>query len=508
MALSGANDSSIIQTNEPFVEPNMTPEEQISQCIVHATEPIENIPPLLSQELASIGRAVAFVCETTVGSSTEFLVYEGLISMVTADCITLLHTMRFTKEEFEAHRAAINQHEEFQPKDDAFHNMEYHASDGSVAMISSNPVPDAAVAHPFTAPSVIPDADFHKVREKCSMGPIPCMTFSRRNIYDVHFSLNPPSSFYSLFADPEKRLRDMQYLRMFVRRYLVHTSQGNNPGGIPLKAFILCRCNCSSVTDTLLETVGTEEVANLTHADAKMNHERSRSHRRRGDLGMIDGEDPLRLMLISTGITRITTAIAMLIGCLSVFTLAFALLFIYGLGLPRLLYLYINKTWQFFFMGGWLCIPVALLGWYHASVMSPPLISQFYYTLPRAIVSCLALAICVFSVVKLVSRATPSTLANYYYTEAADSDKCALFDQYQCSGWTSPDLELIVGKCGQTTYYAVSCKAVAVMKINTILVPIIAAYIILSMFLLADLASMGAMYYYIRKIDQHVARFR
>jgi hypothetical protein len=62
-----------------------------------------------------------------------------------------------------------------------------------------------------------------------TIGPLPFVTFQRKSVRAVRFGRDPRSSFYSLFQSSEKEMIDVQYLRMFARRYLVHTSQDNNP---------------------------------------------------------------------------------------------------------------------------------------------------------------------------------------------------------------------------------------------------------------------------------------
>ncbi|KAI5687864.1 hypothetical protein MNV84_06205 [Leishmania braziliensis] len=100
-----------------------------------------------------------------------------------------------------------------------------------------------------------------------SIGPIPYVTFLRKSIHNVAFGRDPRSSFYSLFKDPARHTRDMQVLRMFVRRYLVHTSQGNNPRQVLLYAFLSVRCAWPDVDRELVNRVALEELPTLLKAD-------------------------------------------------------------------------------------------------------------------------------------------------------------------------------------------------------------------------------------------------
>nr|CCM17848.1 hypothetical protein, conserved [Leishmania guyanensis] len=109
-----------------------------------------------------------------------------------------------------------------------------------------------------------------------SIGPIPYVTFLRKNIHNVEFGRDPCSSFYSLFKDPARHIRDMQVLRMFVRRYLVHTSQGNNPRQVLLYAFLSVRCAWPDVDRELVNRVALEELPTLLKADCAIEKERRR----------------------------------------------------------------------------------------------------------------------------------------------------------------------------------------------------------------------------------------
>nr|CAJ2478219.1 unnamed protein product [Leishmania braziliensis] len=109
-----------------------------------------------------------------------------------------------------------------------------------------------------------------------SIGAIPYVTFLRRNIYNVAFGRDPRSSFYSLFKDPARHIRDMQVLRMFVRRYLVHTSQGNNPRQVLLYAYLSARCAWPDVDRELVNRVALEELPTLLKADCAIEKEKKR----------------------------------------------------------------------------------------------------------------------------------------------------------------------------------------------------------------------------------------
>ncbi|KAG5471956.1 hypothetical protein CUR178_02621 [Leishmania enriettii] len=106
-----------------------------------------------------------------------------------------------------------------------------------------------------------------------SCGPIPYVTFLRKSIHEVEFGRDPRSSFYSLFQDPAKHIGDMQYLRMFVRRYLVHTSEGNNPRQVPLYAYLSARCAWPNIDRELVKELVQEELVGLLKTDRAIEKE-------------------------------------------------------------------------------------------------------------------------------------------------------------------------------------------------------------------------------------------
>lgn len=123
----------------------------------------------------------------------------------------------------------------------------------------------------------------------------PFMTFSRKKIHNVQYGIDPPSTFYTLLHSSGNSFIEMQCLRLFVRRYLVLTSQGCNPHQIPLQSFILRCCNYSHIDDTLLLRLAKEELINLLEVQAEIERLAASILPRRmahsGGLGGIEQQD-------------------------------------------------------------------------------------------------------------------------------------------------------------------------------------------------------------------------
>lgn len=104
------------------------------------------------------------------------------------------------------------------------------------------------------------------------LGPFPFATFSRKEIHKIFFTEPENDGNYPspLFSCSENRMRDMNYLRMFVRRYLVYSSLGRNPSQISLKAYASRLLSCPSIDEVLLQKVAKEELEYLLTVDKEL----------------------------------------------------------------------------------------------------------------------------------------------------------------------------------------------------------------------------------------------
>jgi hypothetical protein len=104
------------------------------------------------------------------------------------------------------------------------------------------------------------------------MAAIPFATFNRRRIRQVEFADEKPHHIrFGRLAQPLQHFSDMQMLRMFVRRYLVHTSQGNNTNKLSLRAFLTARLQWTE-TDArpVLQDIAAEELRLLVQVDKEI----------------------------------------------------------------------------------------------------------------------------------------------------------------------------------------------------------------------------------------------
>lgn len=491
--------------SEPFNEPEMGIDEKIERCVFDTEKPMENAPPLYAKELGSIGRCITFT-GTTTADEMEFqpMVYKGLLCMITNNAITLLHVTRFTPSDFEAYEAAHAGSKA--PDENSLEGGSRSPSQSNRTSAVSRMVPDGGdVVNPLMPEVVVSEASRREVKSCCTMGPIPCLTFSRMQIRHVRFAANPPSSFYSLFCIPEKRSLDLQFLRMFVRRYIVHTCQNDNPNGITLKHFVQKRCNWVNIDRQLLERVAKEELRYLLEEDEKIISDKTQGERGAGDVGISDVE-PGRLVLLYTGIPRYTSSIASFIAILAIFGSLYFCFTAFLMGNPTFIVTYTDKFWFSVFRGFICCIPSIILSTFHASKMSPPLESQLSISIARVLMIVIGILFSIWSIISLFHYSKSSTMENYYVELGLSNEKCNLFSRFRCSGWATLDPEL--SNLCEVPLYNVTCDMRVVLKISTIIVPIICTYACACVLLLADSMCLVAALYYIRQIDLHRVRLR
>eukprot|EP00796_Vickermania_ingenoplastis_P011036 gene11036-7670_t len=513
--------------------------EEAAKCVCDVTRPMDNLPPLHAQELATIGRNVIFTASSSVATDHAEMMYSGLISFIGSNCITLLHCHRFVPSDRELYLQNCSASEKQNVEEDnAFQDMAGEAVD--VLDLDNSRIAresysfDAEVSPPPSANIDAPDGhrridastqislnglgeesrtpppgEASKVRELYTMGPLPVVSFNRTKIHDVKFAMNPPASFYSIFSDPEKRLMDMQYLRMFVRRYLVHTSQGNNPGGIPLQEFVAVRANCPTIEAALLEKVAKEELMALVKADAKMESDNTALLQRRpGDLGTIDfNGDWMRRLMVETGIPRWTAFFGSSLAGAAIGSIVVTIICVYvPFGMPGLAYGYIKRKLNALWLVPLLSIPTGLLSVHHSAVMCPPLFRQRELSLLRACFSASSIVLCVVAWVVLVSTRSRSTLQDYYNYGATDTEKCIFFASQQCSGLREPDPMFALASCGLNVaeWYDPTrvCEPRLLDSMSGIFWGLFPSFFLLLAYLVVDFILLIAMVVTIRRIDQ------
>ncbi|CAD2214898.1 hypothetical protein ADEAN_000235100 [Angomonas deanei] len=244
---------------------------------------------------------------------------KGLVNNITKDTVVLMHAFRYTKEEYErltqlatsGREAAAG--EEGKPSSSSIGRAIQQAVELRNKKTLA-PIPDDTGDLLRRGNSGVADDtgdnDYTVTRsaitsENKSIGPLPYATFARNGIDQVEFSDDPKGEFYSLFTNPDKKLFDQQCLRMFVRRYIVHTSQHNNANNVSLSDFISSRCACGPLDPALLREVAEEEVQLLVRVDTAMKELKQRRHHNDTERSILAYRAPLG-MFQATGILYLT----------------------------------------------------------------------------------------------------------------------------------------------------------------------------------------------------------
>eukprot|EP00658_Telonema_sp_P-2_P080921 TRINITY_DN8154_c0_g2_i1.p1 TRINITY_DN8154_c0_g2~~TRINITY_DN8154_c0_g2_i1.p1 ORF type:complete len:100 (-),score=24.65 TRINITY_DN8154_c0_g2_i1:31-330(-) len=89
---------------------------------------------------------------------------------------------------------------------------------------------------------------------------------------------------------------------MFTRRYIIHTSMGNNPTKITLRGFVASRAPWPNPNDTLLLEIAKEELETVMQVENDI-HNRNGGRGNAGaggvNLSLIHISEPTRLLSIS-----------------------------------------------------------------------------------------------------------------------------------------------------------------------------------------------------------------
>ncbi|KAG5496911.1 hypothetical protein GH5_01419 [Leishmania sp. Ghana 2012 LV757] len=272
-----------------------------------------------------------------------------------------------------------------------------------------------------------------------SCGPIPYVTFSRKSIHEVEFGRDPRSSFYSLFQDPAKHIGDMQYLRMFVRRYLVHTSEGNNPRQVPLYAYLSARCAWPNLDRELVKELVQEELVGLLKTDRAIEKEMMMqllqpSFRERM---MLQYQAPTGIFS-STGILYLThiPQSSFLAGALVLFlTLLFAASLGAVLGISRdaILALFVRKSVPYFVVSlvMWTLTGLAILS--HAIAAHIPLSKNVVRLGARITLTLASIGCCLMTLFVIMGNLQKKALYDLMVEHQKDL-LCSFYERHTCTG--------------------------------------------------------------------------
>ncbi|KAG5471301.1 hypothetical protein LSCM1_01378 [Leishmania martiniquensis] len=273
-----------------------------------------------------------------------------------------------------------------------------------------------------------------------SFGPIPYVTFLRKSIHEVEFGRDPRSSFYSLFQDPAKHIGDMQHLRMFVRRYLVHTSEGNNPRQVPLYAYLSARCAWPSVDRELVSRLVHEELVGLLKTDRAIEEEKKRTRIR--EQQRVQAVRQYRApsgLFSSTGILYLTS-IPQSSFWAGVVVLFFNLLFggclglLLGLSLDAIVVSFVIKLRGLFIasLTVWTMSGVAIIA--HAVAVHVPLYDNIARIVVRIALTLASIGCCIITILVLTSNLQDDALYGLM-VDHQEGHLCSFYERHLCTGF-------------------------------------------------------------------------
>ncbi|KPA73834.1 hypothetical protein ABB37_09478 [Leptomonas pyrrhocoris] len=317
-----------------------------------------------------------------------------------------------------------------------------------------------------------------------SAGPLPYVSFLRKSIHDVRFGRDPRSSFYALFQDPSRKLLDMQYLRMFVRRYIVHTSENNNPRQVPMYAFVTVRGACPELGHELANQTVREELPGLIKADRAIERDKKRNRNRevRRELAIQEYRAPPGLFS-NTGILYLThTPQSTFLSAVVVvfFTIIFAVFLAVVLAVvaDSLIVSYLSQVMRYFIasMCVWMLTGVAI--GLHAINMHIPLRDDLRLMVTRAVLMLGGVACAVMTLVMLLGRLVNPTLYSFLALRANDL-LCGFYAAHQCSGFTTSCADLyytdsnLCGTCPPSLNYSTVCYYELWSQLQVVIVPLL-----------------------------------
>lgn len=457
------------------------------------------LPDIRPQELRIIGRVVSFTAEIDSCGQRRSCAFKGWVSHITKETVTLLDVVRFD-DVSELSNATRTIEQELLDFPIVLHEV----SDGPAPIMPSSSQPEGALATPSVS----------NVRR---LGRLPYVTFPRKKIRSVKFETDVPLRAPTRLPDTEPFLskelspawfpHDAQKVRMFVRRYIIHTAQNNNGQRLSLVSFLETRLGVVSLDRDLLNHFVVEEMHDLMSIDADITSRTAqvqqanelRAQQAQQQVAANMGRAPIA-RLHATGIVSRTTyiaigefacAVGLLLYSASVFTTTevdFLLDFMRG------------AITMCVIAGAVLVITsistaVSVVGIASLPLSTCKMVWRTFTTLAGLGITSATVALlvrCMFKYIQLDG----TTLFNFYLDRVATqrNDVCDLFKQYSCSGWvrlcdSTSSSSTWAKECPSphcTTSFGMTCKADVEHKVRNNLLPLLAMVCAAALFVFLD----------------------
>lgn len=285
----------------------------VNRMVIHDDKAVENLPRLQFSDHQLVGSFVGFhACIKDPSEVNRVECFTALVKDINASCITFMEVRRFSRSDWYTHRGTWYISVEEGVEDDTEgttspltsisavgvqRHIEFIGVDGQRSVIhgggaagsSSAALPRESVegyTNPFWA-DIVPGEIERELEDRMRTPPpspsssagvlqrraprrdlrsamlYPYMTIQRQRILKIEVGHNPGIRSSVLFDTPSRRFDDLQYLRMFVRRYLVHISTIDDAAVMPLLSYIGHQCNWPGADRDVVHRIAKEELRNV-----------------------------------------------------------------------------------------------------------------------------------------------------------------------------------------------------------------------------------------------------
>ncbi|CUG31391.1 transmembrane protein, putative [Bodo saltans] len=460
-----------------------------------------SLPDIRPQELRIIGRVVSFTADLETGGQRRTCAFKGWVGHITKDTVTMIDAIRFedVAELHDAARTAEIEMEKFP--------ITLHRNSNGPSPVS---VPPTALPAPDNGTLAV------------ASGRLPYATFPRRKLRNVKFEtdhavLGPSRSqdvepFLSPIRCPSWFPHDVQKVRMFVRRYIVHTAQNNNNQRLSLMSFLLTRLALpeGSIDATLLQIYVAEELADLQTVDqeitARNEHTQQHQQQRTDQANERANAAAQRMQsgpaqrLHATGIISRTTYMAIGefacgIGLLLYSASAFTTInddFILDFTRPALT---LSVITGIVLVAAAVCTALSVVGIVRLPLSGCKICARTFGTLSALAIGATNIA-SLSREMFLYMKIDGTAIFDFYLDKVANhrSEVCDLFKDYTCSGWaricdSSSSSSVWAKECPSpscTTSFSTTCQTAVEKEVRSQLLPLFIMTIVGLLFVLFD----------------------
>ncbi|KAG5471957.1 hypothetical protein CUR178_02622 [Leishmania enriettii] len=515
--------------------------EMLERLVIHEDRIIENLPAIKAPELMLIGNCVSLCTREKVEGIVVAFHYTGLVVNISSTTVTLRHVVRYTPVDYQAylsrennirrigHRGGcksgvdtrrcaaeselkVGKDREISSTENARIALSVDAAGSLTPALVLGPeegLEATALARrqdcePISGADITfmdhgrPVASTRAARHRRfrsfhgSCGPIPYVTFLRKNIREVEFGRDPLSSFYSVFQDPAKHIGDMQYLRMFVRRYLVHTSEGNNPRQVPLYAYLSARCAWPNIDRELVKELVQEELVGLLKTDRAIEKEKKRS-RIRGTAVLLALNNESTEPLFSRGVILHLRSLSRISRSVGFAVLFSTVVFIIYTGVvlsvfeDPLIVRYSFKSLGYYILSilVWAATGVCIV--LH-SLSSRSSLRPHVETLVISSIWSAGTVACTIMIMVITAKHLTSRSILSYMSTAPMNDLCSFYQKYKCSGLFKScenlSLEMCHDLCAVLMLYTGGCYGFFLSRLLVVTIPLLVLSILVGLLVL------------------------